>query len=101
MRDAIYACWNGIALLFVFLSLIPHGHTFQTTKVLHIVRPFKSQRHITWNLNPAPAPRDNKFLALAVYCVTDALVSSDDDLLVLNPYQGIAILTPKEFLQGL
>ena len=38
---------------------------------------------------------------LAVYCVADALVSSDNDLLVLNPYQGIPILTPKEFLQVL
>ena len=44
-------------------------------------------------------PRDNKFLALALYCSADALVSSDDDLLVLNPYQGIPIWTPKEFLQ--
>lgn len=44
-------------------------------------------------------PRDNKFLALALYCSADALVSSDDDLLVMNPYQGIPIWTPKEFLQ--
>ncbi|MEK6664288.1 MAG: putative toxin-antitoxin system toxin component, PIN family [Pseudomonadota bacterium] len=44
-------------------------------------------------------PRDNKFLALALHCSADALVSSDDDLLVLNPYQGIPIWTPKEFLQ--
>jgi len=50
---------------------------------------------------PCRDPRDNKFLALAVYCAADALVSSDDDLLVLHPYQGIPILTPKEFLQGL
>ncbi len=45
-----------------------------------------------WNWN------DNKFLALAINCSADALVSSDDDLLVLNPYQGISILSPKEFL---
>jgi putative PIN family toxin of toxin-antitoxin system len=41
--------------------------------------------------------RDNKFLALALYCSADALVSSDDDLLTLNPYQGIPILTPKQY----
>lgn len=47
---------------------------------------------------PCRDPRDNKFLALAMYCEADALVSSDDDLLVLNPYQGIPILTPRDFL---
>jgi len=50
--------------------------------------------------HPCRDPRDNKFLALALYCEADALVSSDDDLLVLHPYQGILILTPKEFLQA-
>jgi putative PIN family toxin of toxin-antitoxin system len=44
-------------------------------------------------------PRDNKLLALALHCGADALVSSDDDLPVLNPYQGIPIWTPKDFLQ--
>lgn len=43
-------------------------------------------------------PRDNKFLALALACSADVLVSSDDDLRVLNPYQGIPVLLPKEFL---
>lgn len=46
---------------------------------------------------PCRDPRDNKFLALALYCSADALVSSDDDLLTLNPYQGIPILTPKQY----
>lgn len=46
---------------------------------------------------PCRDPLDNKFLALALYCSVDALVSSDDDLLTLNPYQGIPILTPKQY----
>ncbi|MDP2962293.1 MAG: putative toxin-antitoxin system toxin component, PIN family [Sulfurimicrobium sp.] len=44
-------------------------------------------------------PRDNKFLALALHCSADVLVSSNDDLLVLNPWQGIPILTPAQFLK--
>ncbi len=44
-------------------------------------------------------PRDNKFLALALHCSADVLVSSDDDLLVLNPWQDIPILTPAQFLK--
>ena len=48
---------------------------------------------------PCRDPRDNKFLALALHCSARVLVSSDDDLLTLNPWQGIAILTPAQFLQ--
>jgi putative PIN family toxin of toxin-antitoxin system len=42
--------------------------------------------------------KDNKFLALALAAEADAVVSSDEDLLVLNPWRGIPILTPAEFL---
>lgn len=48
---------------------------------------------------PCRDPRDNKFLALAMHCSAHQLISSDDDLLVLNPWQNIAILTPAQFLQ--
>lgn len=44
-------------------------------------------------------PRDNKFLALAAHCSADVVVSSDDDLLVLNPWQDIPILAPAQFLK--
>lgn len=44
-------------------------------------------------------PRDNKFLALAAHCSADVVVSSDDDLLVLNPWQDIPMLTPAQFLK--
>lgn len=43
--------------------------------------------------------KDDKFLALALACQAVALVSSDDDLLVLNPWQGVPILTPAQFLK--
>ena len=42
-------------------------------------------------------PQDNKFLALALACQADMLVSSDADLLTLNPYRNIPVVTPKAF----
>lgn len=42
-------------------------------------------------------PQDNKFLALALACEANLLISSDDDLLTLNPYRGIPILMPRAF----
>jgi len=51
---------------------------------------------------PCRDPKDNQFLALALALAlaaeADALVSSDEDLLVLHPWRGIAIVTPAEFL---
>ncbi len=42
--------------------------------------------------------KDNKFLELAISGKADCIVSGDDDLLVLNPFRGIPILKPKDFL---
>lgn len=42
--------------------------------------------------------RDNKFLALALSCKVEVLISSDNDLLILNPWYGIPVLSPVEFL---
>ena len=42
--------------------------------------------------------KDNKYLELAEAAGADVIVSSDEDLLVLNPWRGIRILRPKEFL---
>ena len=47
---------------------------------------------------PCRDPKDNKFLALAQVCHADGLVSSDDDLLVLNPWRGTPVLSPAAFL---
>lgn len=47
---------------------------------------------------PCRDPRDNKFLALALVCRADVLVSSDADLLTLNPYGSTLVLTPKAYL---
>jgi putative PIN family toxin of toxin-antitoxin system len=43
-------------------------------------------------------PEDDKLLEIAVVGGADCLVTGDQDLLVLNPFQGIPILTPARFL---
>jgi putative PIN family toxin of toxin-antitoxin system len=44
--------------------------------------------------------RDNKFLELAVDGKADYIISGDEDLLVLNPFRGIPILTARDFLRA-
>ena len=46
----------------------------------------------------AENPKDNKYLELAVSGEAECIVTGDDDLLVLNPWRGIKILTVQEFL---
>ena len=47
---------------------------------------------------PCRDPKDRKFLELALICDAGVLVSSDCDRLVLNPWRGVSILQPAEFL---
>jgi uncharacterized protein len=42
---------------------------------------------------------DNKFLELAVSGRATHIISGDNDLLSLNPFQGIPVLSPAAFLQ--
>jgi putative PIN family toxin of toxin-antitoxin system len=42
--------------------------------------------------------KDNKFLELAVSGKATCIVTGDSDLLILNPFRGISILQPTEFL---
>jgi putative PIN family toxin of toxin-antitoxin system len=44
-------------------------------------------------------PKDDKFLEVAIAGKADAIVSGDDDLLALNPFEGIPIITPRAFLR--
>ena len=43
-------------------------------------------------------PKDNRFLALALDSESDCIVSGDADLLALNPWRGIEIVSPGTFL---
>jgi predicted nucleic acid-binding protein len=42
--------------------------------------------------------KDNKYLELVTAAGADLIVSSDDDLLVQNPWRRVRILRPAEFL---
>jgi len=45
-------------------------------------------------------PKDDKFLELAVAGRADLIVTGDRDLLALNPFRQIPIVTPATFVQG-
>jgi putative PIN family toxin of toxin-antitoxin system len=43
-------------------------------------------------------PKDDKFLALALTGQADFILTGDQDLLVLHPFRGIDILSPRQYL---
>lgn len=53
---------------------------------------------ITRTVRACRDPRDDKFLEVALSGRAHALISGDADLLALNPYLGLHILTPRDFL---
>ena len=66
-----------------FLSLLAG-----VTRRVHITRQFEMCRD----------PRDNKFLDVAFSGQANALVTGDQDLLVLREFQGVPIVTAADFL---
>jgi len=45
--------------------------------------------------------KDDKFLSLAISAKAKSIITGDNDLLILNPFKNIPILTPSEFLAQL
>jgi putative PIN family toxin of toxin-antitoxin system len=43
-------------------------------------------------------PKDNKYLELALAAGAEVIVSGDADLLVLDPWRGVRILRPADYL---
>jgi putative PIN family toxin of toxin-antitoxin system len=53
---------------------------------------------ITETVQECRDPTDDKFLEVAVNGRATHIVSGDPDLLALNPFRQIAVVTPKDFL---
>jgi uncharacterized protein len=54
---------------------------------------------ITEKIDICRDPKDNKYLELALSGQATCIISGDNDLLVLHPFQEISILTIQEFLE--
>ena len=55
---------------------------------------------ITERIAACRDPTDDKFLELAVNGRASLIVSGDADLLALNPFRSIPIVSPATFVQG-
>ena len=55
---------------------------------------------ITFTVRACHDPKDDKFLELAINGRADLIVTCDVDLLALNPFRDIPIITPGEYLRS-
>lgn len=53
---------------------------------------------VTSSITDCRDRKDNKFIELALDGAADVIVSGDEDLLVLHPWRGIPILSPRDAL---
>ncbi|HTV45436.1 MAG TPA: putative toxin-antitoxin system toxin component, PIN family [Stellaceae bacterium] len=56
---------------------------------------------ITEHITACRDPRDDKFLELAVNGTAELIVSGDSDLLALNPFREIPIITPAIYVRDI
>lgn len=68
-----------------FIRLI--AYTAEFVPVIHAVRECRD-------------PKDDKFLEVALNGRADVIVTGDEDLLAMNPWREIAILSPAEYLKA-
>lgn len=54
---------------------------------------------ITVKIKACRDPNDDMYLELALSGKADAIITNDPDLLVLDPFENISIISPQEFLE--
>ena len=67
-------------------------------RVLEILRHAAIWFEPTVRVTDCRDPKDNKYLELALAAGGETIVSSDDDLLVLDPWRGVRIMRPADYL---
>jgi putative PIN family toxin of toxin-antitoxin system len=67
----------------------------QVRRLAELVEPVQIVRRI----NQCRDPKDDMLLEIAVNGRASCIVTGDDDLLALDPFEGVAIVKPSDFLR--
>ncbi len=93
------ATWGELKAVLARSKFVPYLQPGQVELFLKGVWEISELVSIPSPIRVCRDPRDDKFLEVAVHGRADILVTGDQDLLVLHPFHGVAILTPAEFLE--
>lgn len=70
----------------------------ETEKFLHLIKRKAVMVKVTTKIKACRDSSDDIVLEAAISAKADMIVTNDKDLLVLNPFRNIPILTPDQFL---
>jgi putative PIN family toxin of toxin-antitoxin system len=92
------ATWTELQTVLKRAKFAPYIQPGSVEPFLEDVLSVAIQIDISTPIRACRDPRDDKFLDVAVHGRADLIVTGDRDLLDLNPFHGIAILTSAEYL---
>ena len=110
---AVYPCTYGAAVLFSAATFAEIREVLWRPKFdaylsearrheyVRFLLAYTERIQVANRIEACRDPRDDKFLDVAVSGQADCLVTGDGDLLVLDPFMGISIVTPESFLKHL
>lgn len=75
-----------------------HVQPDDITALVNLIRLRGEAVYISQRVTECRDPKDDKFLDVALSGDADYLVSGDLDLLSMNPYRSVPVVTPAEFL---
>jgi uncharacterized protein len=111
--QAFYAALNAGVILLSAATFVELSAVLCRPKFDRYVTPEERERFLAMllaqsalievsdHLQECRDPKDDKFLELALSGGAACLVSGDRDLLALNPFRGVPILTPSDFVAWL
>ena len=93
------ATWVELQTMLRRAKLAPYIQPATLGPYLEKIRSFATFIQTPTPIRACRDPKDDKFLEVSVHGRADALVTGDLDLLDLNPFRGIVILTPAQYLE--
>lgn len=94
-----HAAWLGLGIAVRRAKFARYIQASAIEPYLHYVWLVAEAVEIQSSIRVCRDPRDDKFLELAVDGRAGVIITGDNDLLALHPFQGIQILTPADFLR--
>lgn len=92
-------CFNELLITFGKPKLTKYSTVKDRTKFLLQLQNVAKFLNPELSITACRDPNDNKFLELAIAGDADFIITGDADLLTLNPFREIQIITPKNFLE--
>jgi putative PIN family toxin of toxin-antitoxin system len=91
---------NELEEVFFRKKFDPYLTVEERTEFLHFLFQQSTRIEIIKSVTICRDPKDNMILEVAFNGKADVIITGDKDLLDLNPYKGVLILSPKDFLES-